>query len=160
MHALRNLHRLAGIAVLAATGLLLGCDAVVTNRYSSRRAAEADRLFERGWLPEIIPNSSRKIVTRNDLDLNTSEGRFAFEPGDSAAFLAHLQKLTAAEAPGAETAKFIERGFWPYAYQRDACRWIFFVHSDAGQCEYRLRSSPTNRVPAQAGQTASQPEQP
>jgi hypothetical protein len=40
-----------------AVALLVGgsCGDVVTSRYETRAAAEADRLFERGWLPAILP---------------------------------------------------------------------------------------------------------
>lgn len=72
--------------------LLAGCRDAVTSRYETRAEAEADRLFERGWLPSIIPPSSRGIVTRNDLDLNLSEGEFRFDRNEKTAFLKRLRR--------------------------------------------------------------------
>jgi hypothetical protein len=40
-------------------------------------------LFERGWLPDIVPDSSREITINNDLDLNLSKGEFFFDPEHS-----------------------------------------------------------------------------
>lgn len=64
---------------------------IVTSRYDHYEDAVADDLFKRGWLPHFIPASSRGIVTVNNLDLNTSDGEFHYNPADTAAFLAELR---------------------------------------------------------------------
>src|SRR5690606_14748458 len=83
--------------------VLTGCGDIdtVESRYQTRADAEADLLFARGWLPEIIPDSSRGIVTKNDLDLNLSEGEFYFDREDLDAFLSHLRRL-----PESDSRKF------------------------------------------------------
>ena len=70
---------------------IAACSETVTKHYPTRAGAEADSLFERGWLPDIIPASSRDITTNNDLDLNLSKGEFFFSPGDLAEFVTQLQ---------------------------------------------------------------------
>src|SRR5688500_8592456 len=72
-----------GCIILVAL-LLLPTD-VVDNRYSSLADARADHLFERGWLPDILPASAHDIRTTNNLDLNLSEGEFSFKPVEAAA---------------------------------------------------------------------------
>lgn len=123
-----------------AVALLLGgsCLDEVTSRYETRAAAEADRLFEWGWLPPILPPSSRDIRTRNDLDSNHSEGEFAFAPQEAAAFIRQLRRMDAAEVSGSEGVRFLERGYWPHAYQDEDAEWIFFVNAEKGHCEYRM----------------------
>lgn len=123
-----------------AVALLLGgsCLDVVTSRYETRAAAEADRLFERGWLPAILPSSSRNIRTRNDLDSNHSEGEFAFAPEEAAAFIRQLRRMHPAEVSGTDGVRFLERGYWPHAYQDEDAEWIFFLNAEQGHCEYRM----------------------
>ena len=33
--------------------------------------AEADTLFQRGWLPDIVPSSSSSIISKNNMEFNT-----------------------------------------------------------------------------------------
>lgn len=133
-----------------AVALLLGgsCLDVVTSRYETRAEAEADRLFERGWLPAILPASSRNIRTRNDLDSNHSEGEFAFAPQEAAAFIRQLRRMHPAEVSGTDSVRFLERGYWPHAYQDEDAEWIFFLNAEKGHCEYRM----TPRREGSAGQ--------
>ena len=116
--------------------LLCCCRDTVTSRYETRTDAEADRLFERGWLPEIIPQSSYDLSTKNDLDANVSEGGFFFT--DATEFIGHLRKMKAAEVSGSDSARFMEKGYWPYSYRTNQSWWIFFINRDKGHCEYRM----------------------
>ena len=45
--------------------LLCSCD-VVTSKYATLADARNDRLFERGWLPDILPPSTREISVNPD----------------------------------------------------------------------------------------------
>lgn len=55
---------------------MYGCSDIVTSEYPTYQNAEEDGLFQRGWLPEIIPRSATEIVVNNNLDLNESSGSF------------------------------------------------------------------------------------
>ena len=59
----------------------------VEEGYATRAAAEANQLFTRGWLPDIIPDSARGLKMLNNLDINTSIGSFAFDPHEADKFL-------------------------------------------------------------------------
>jgi hypothetical protein len=109
------------IALLA----LAGCSDTVESRYSNRTEAEADLLFQRGWLPDIIPKSSRDIVTKNDLDINTSSGEFFFSPDDSAEFVRHLNGI---REPRREYSSF--------SYSNKESTWFFEVNFNKGHCKY------------------------
>lgn len=100
-----------------------GCGDTVTDRYPTRAEAEADRLFERGWLPEIIPNSSSQIVTRNNLDLNTSRGSFEFDPKEFRSFAAQLERRP--DLDSEDRAAYRYRG------------WRFMIDETKARCEYR-----------------------
>lgn len=126
------------LCFLAVSALLLsGCYDVVVHHYPDRAAAEADQLFQKGWLPEIIPQSSRNIRTENDLDINMSEGEFTFDPTESATFVARLAKAE----PGSlddEEKPFLTKGYSPYR----AGEHTFFVNASRGHCRYLMRLAP------------------
>jgi hypothetical protein len=132
------------IGFLVITALLVsGCGDTVSSRYETRADAEADRLFQRGWLPNIIPQSSYDITTKNDLDINVSEGEFTFSPDHAKDFIDHLRRMEASEVSGTDSVRFIDRGYWPHAYRDEDSWWTFFVNSKKGHCEYRMKLSRT-----------------
>jgi len=49
--------------------VLTACE-VQTTRYDTLQAARDDQLFERGWVPDVLPESTRSIVESHDLDTN------------------------------------------------------------------------------------------
>src|SRR4029453_6759698 len=109
--------------VVATVALLLfGCD-VVTSRYTTLDDARRDRLFEHGWLPDILPPSTRDIRVSNNLDANTSEGEFSFDLRDYAAFAARLQTA----------------GDGTFQYSSGKYIWKFSCDSRRGFCRYSSR---------------------
>lgn len=54
----------------------------------------------------------------------------------------------AAEVSGTDSVRFLERGYWPHAYQDEEAEWIFFLNAEQGHCEYRM----TPRREGSAGQ--------
>jgi hypothetical protein len=125
------------LLLLTALGLC-GCSDVVTKEYPTFADAEADRLFERGWLPTIIPPSSYEIRVESNLDLNDAEGHFSFDPKDRLSFLSALRKMPVSEIQEADTFHYLERGYWPYEFSSSGCTWFFFIHEEQGHCEYRM----------------------
>jgi hypothetical protein len=111
--------------VLGVLSLVTGCSDTVESRYATRSDAEADALFERGWLPAIIPSSSREIVMKNDLDLNLSNGQFFFSPADADDFRRHLSGVA---EPGT--------GYSAFTYSENRATWFFEVDFTNGHCRY------------------------
>lgn len=68
--------------------------------------------------------SSRVITTKNDLDINVSEGEFFFDPGDADEFIRHLSGID---------------GSGSYTYEESNSTWIFHIDSKAGHCRYSMR---------------------
>ena len=86
-----KLHR--NILALLLGTLLLGCGDVVTSNYVTYRDAESDDLFRRGWLPDILPQTTINIQTTNNLDLNTSSGFFEIPKSDISMFKSQLTRM-------------------------------------------------------------------
>lgn len=105
--------------------VLAGCDDSVRLEYATKAEAESESLFARGWLPEIIPPSSRQITMKNDLDLNVSEGEFKFDATDHEAFISKLERMQSLDV----------EGFSAYSFED----WTFFISDGRDQCRFRMR---------------------
>ncbi|ELV8741271.1 TPA: hypothetical protein ACGU7N_004683 [Vibrio vulnificus] len=102
--------------------VLAGCSDIVQSHYDNYQQAQADQLFERGWLPDVLPVSTTQIEVANDLDNNTSQGSFVIAEKEMAQFLSQLQPL--------ETAN-------QYRFESDNSVWIFTLE-EAGKVRYQL----------------------
>ncbi|HAS6052788.1 TPA: hypothetical protein I7122_24800 [Vibrio vulnificus] len=102
--------------------VLAGCSDIVQSHYDNYQQAQADQLFERGWLPDVLPVSTTQIEVANDLDNNTSQGSFVIAEKEMAQFLSQLQPL--------ETAN-------QYRFESDSSVWIFTLE-EAGKVRYQL----------------------
>jgi len=60
---------------------VLSCGESQLNTYPTIEAARADRLFARGWIPDVLPDGSGPIVEAHDLDSNARCSRAAFPSG-------------------------------------------------------------------------------
>lgn len=80
------------VAAVAAVGCGLAGEFQVST-YPTVEAAKADRLFERGWLPDVLPGSAGPIVEVHDLDSNARCSRSDF-PAEASAKV--VQRLRAA----------------------------------------------------------------
>ncbi|ELV8631211.1 hypothetical protein QNE64_003857 [Vibrio vulnificus] len=105
--------------------VLAGCSDIVQSHYDNYQQAQADQLFERGWLPDVLPVSTTQIEVANDLDNNTSQGSFLIAEKEMAQFLSQLQPL--------ETAN-------QYRFESDNSVWIFTL-GEQGHVSYLLTSN-------------------
>ncbi len=105
--------------------VLAGCSDIVQSHYDNYQQAQADQLFERGWLPDVLPVSTTQIEVANDLDSNTSQGSFVIAEKEMAQFLSQLQPL--------ETAN-------QYRFESDNSVWIFTL-GEQGYVSYLLTSN-------------------
>jgi hypothetical protein len=115
------------ITRFAAIGMVIfivSCDDTMQSKYKNYADARRDRLFERGWLPDSIPKSSREFIVENNLDLNLSKGEFYFAPTDKEKedFGAYLTRDSTCD----------QNGRTGYAYRR----WRFQIDWKRGYCTY------------------------
>lgn len=86
-----------GIALAFVAAVACGAPSEFQVRsYSTLEAARSDRLFERGWVPDVLPGGSGPIVEAHDLDSNARCSRSEF-PSE-----ASLRVLKALRASGFE----------------------------------------------------------
>jgi len=112
----------------------------VERNYETKQDAKNDRLFERGWLPDIIPNSSSDIALSSNLDINTSTGSFKFDPEELDEFVRSIENTTKqdtrwmGEYPKMEILS--SSGYLSRYYRNNGTVWRFFIHPDTGHCVY------------------------
>jgi hypothetical protein len=120
--------------------VIFGAFDTVECSYHTKKDANADRLFERGWLPSIIPASSSDIELSNNLDINTSVGSFNFNPEEFDEFVRSIKTTTQqdtrlmGEYPRMKTLG--DRGYVSLYYRNNGTVWRFFIHPGRGHCEY------------------------
>ncbi|OGU19426.1 MAG: hypothetical protein A2X85_11350 [Geobacteraceae bacterium GWF2_54_21] len=127
------------IAVLFGALLLLFPSDVVTSHYSTLNVARTEQIFERGWLPDILPPSTFNIRTSNNLDLNISDGEFSFVTAEWPLLKAKLMH-GALPAPFVNwegtVEKYNKNGFTTLCYKDGDTNWVFFCKPEQGYCEY------------------------
>lgn len=101
--------------------LLVGCDNPVPLSYATKAEATAEIPFARGWLPDIIPSSSREISMSNDLDLNISKGEFVFDAVDHDGFVNQLKRTQSEDRDQFAAYSFKGWTFW-IAPEKNHCR--------------------------------------
>ncbi len=128
------------LIIVLLTLTLAACGDVVTSRYATLQDARADQLFERGWLPDLLPPSAHDIRTSNNLDLNTSSGEFSFSPADSKLLAARLSPYASPQCPfvnlDSEVKSHLGRGYPAYQYFEDHTTWVFLCRPERGECDY------------------------
>ena len=127
---------------LAALFLAAACDPV-HDYYETLDEARADALFERGWLPDILPPSAREILVKNNPDLNTSEGQFLFDPSEFESFLDRLSPLsepteTRLGGVRAIVESHIGDGYPAYWHRESDREWVFLCIRERGVCLYYM----------------------
>lgn len=53
------------------------------NKFATYEDLEKSDLIQKGWLPDFLPKTSKNISERHNLDTNTVEASFEFNPSDS-----------------------------------------------------------------------------
>lgn len=122
--------------------VLAACGSEVEKNYSTIAAARADQLFDKGWLPDILPDSARNINVSNNLDLNVSTGDFSFNAADWAHFEQRVTAGANPDAPFADWNSNLKRhkadGDSDWSFQDESTTWVFFCRSAKEHCEYYM----------------------
>ncbi|WP_339133405.1 MAG: hypothetical protein WGN25_12685 [Candidatus Electrothrix sp. GW3-4] len=118
--------------------LFSSCSDSVTETYIDIKTAREAGLFDRGWLPDILPETTTNLTLSNDLDLNCSEGEFYFHPKDTQAFfsktkrvlgeecISNIKNTTLKNVANCKVLRFAAEGY----------SWIFYCVKERGYCRY------------------------
>ena len=88
--------------ILFSLALLICCIFVLLDRmyeldlqssiYSSYHEAQADGIFDRGWIPHFIPVSSHHILEVHNVDTNEICAQFTIDPLAEGSFMTELRR--------------------------------------------------------------------
>ena len=122
--------------------LILLSDDTVRLQYPTLQAAREDHLFDKGWLPDVLPPSTTDIRVANYLDLNNSAGEFHFDPRDYPALLDKTAPYHRGTTGGADGDWFAKTDGEPdmRVVESDGSRWLFLCVPDKGVCSYEMAS--------------------
>ena len=132
--------------MVTATVLLVlaaGCSDVVAERYASVEDARRAGLFDRGWLPDVLPPSAHDIEVRHDLDLNVLAGEFLVSKSDFERFTARLVPYST-ESLDADVhlAAYLDaqkiKGLRAGVVRESDYIWAFVCDPQTGRCTYTL----------------------
>ncbi|MCG9544065.1 hypothetical protein L1D37_09820 [Vibrio sp. Isolate33] len=112
------------ILLASALMVLVGCSDQVTSEYATYAEAKSDNLFDRGWLPDILPESTTSIEVTNDLDNNSSNGQFIIESAVIDGFLTMVEPTQSEDQ---------------FRYVEGSNEWTFTL-TDEGHVTYTLSS--------------------
>jgi len=124
--------------------VLFGCAPSdwVSDSYATLEEAEADGLFARGWLPDLLPASATNIRTEINLDLNVSSGEFSFKSEDASVMPERLSEGLPSSSPlsgwDGTIREYTDRGFSSWSFNDEGSTWVFFCKAKIGYCEYRM----------------------
>lgn len=115
---------------------------VVEHTYPTLADARRDDLFDKGWLPDILPPSTVEIRTENNLDLNISSGEFSFSPEEASLLIAKLKRGSAQMgfANWDKTVnEYADDGYAAWSYRDQYSTWAFFCDMSIARCEYIMK---------------------
>ncbi|MCP4403318.1 MAG: hypothetical protein GY801_39170 [bacterium] len=69
---------------------LISCSEEQESFYQDKPAVIEDQAIERGWIPNILPDSASNIYETHELDMNTGVGEFVFHDRDERWFQERL----------------------------------------------------------------------
>lgn len=127
-----------GLAALVVV-LLVGCDESQTSRYSSTSEARSRQLFEKGWLPDILPESASGIVVTTYVDIGWCKGEFRIPSAEIDGFIA---SMTANPMPFEydawkdDLAGLAEEHRPVYYYRSDRAQYAFACNRSDERCEF------------------------
>jgi hypothetical protein len=111
-----------------------------SSRALTLQQARQLHLFDRGWLPRILPASTHQLQLLNNPQLNCAQGEFYFSPDDWADFSAKLRPEKILEAPFINWANGLRKmqgdGHSLWHYPQPDRHWVFFCKAEQGYCEY------------------------
>lgn len=141
----RDDRKIVGVAIRTlcwlCMALIIGCSDVVNEHYDNYTDAVQAGLFERGWLPGILPDSATEIHASNQLDKNTAEGYFHLPEQSLTEFISRLTPVADQAASDASPQTSNNGKSFQYFINNDI--WTFTIY-DNGNVSYTLKQTDTS----------------
>jgi len=135
----------AALAVIGLLVLMTGAFDIVERSYPNRETAFEDDAFDRGWLPEFIPQSATNILVKRNRDVCITDGSFDFWPNDFEAFTGAIRSSDNEDrkirVAFLRQKELVQAGYRVYEFNhRGGCA-TFLIHPELGRCEFTATGS-------------------
>ena len=99
-----------------------------SSRFDDRAEAERSELFDKGWLPQWLPSSARRIREKHNLDTSQTLLRFEFSAANLPPFGASCAETTA------DAIRFpsLDATWWPEHEVLATMPHLYRCHHDSG----------------------------
>ena len=118
---------------------ILGVWDIKEFHYSTKQEAVAEDFFNKGWLPEFIPESASNICVTRNIDIGTSEGRFEINPKDVETFISTLSQKNTKECTLGQPNNYEDlrkNGYISVDCSYGHTAWRFMINKTTGDCQY------------------------
>jgi len=123
--------------LLCAIMVLYSCSGWKVSQYSTLEEAEIDGAIERGWLPSILPRSSRNIFKKHNLDTNQVVFRLEFDAEEAISVIVKLETPTDEQLERFRKwyPEFEPTGRSVYFYEGDGTQTCFLIDVNKGELQ-------------------------
>ena len=99
---------------------MFSCSETHDSFYVNIDAARQDGAIEKGWIPDIIPESSSEIYEKHNLDTNRVWIRFKFDKKDIRGLVDKVEEVNPAAIYSIEFINPDSVNWWPKSLSKDA----------------------------------------
>ena len=128
------------IALSALCAVILSGCLDRSDDYDDIDDARRGHVFEKGWLPDLLPASARDLRVTTTVEDSAGRGEFSFDPIDYASFIATLSAYDGAmskvEKDNRSIKKLLDKGYEAHTYASGATHWIFLCDQKESRCEF------------------------
>lgn len=129
-----------GILLLIISIISACTDDTVITEFTDMQQAQAEHAFEKGWLPPILPPTTKNILQSNNLDLSIGTGSFNFSPLDFKSFENQGARIATEQDLKLSTQKkMLKNGFHLLKFSSQTTQWLIAIHPN-GQGYYWVES--------------------
>jgi hypothetical protein len=128
------------IALTALISLALSGCLEKSDEYDTIEEARKNHLFEKGWLPDLLPASTYDLKVVTAVEIPAGHGKFRFDPKEYHDFAAKLEPhegvMSKVESDNESIRELLDRGYEAHAYSSGTINWIFLCEQRKAVCEF------------------------
>lgn len=133
----RFVERVPVLSAVIALLFLAGCFER-SDSYSNLDAARTGEVFKKGWLPDLLPPSTKNMDIVTVVDTASANGKFNFACRDYSGF---VEKLDGIKIPSSRIERqneaireHIADGLIPFGYLGGSTSWVFLCFRSEDEC--------------------------
>lgn len=128
------------IALFALISLALSGCLDRSDEYDTINDARKNHVFEKGWLPDLLPASTHDLKVATAVEISAGRGKFRFDPKDYRSFSAKLSEyngvMSKVDDDNDSIRRLLDEGYEARSYSSGPTNWIFLCDQRKAICEF------------------------